>query len=72
MFHKNKKIYIQFVKYLVIGTFGSLADLALLWFLTDILHIYYLASASLSFVILFFVGYTLHKYITFQNYQKNH
>ena len=62
--------YKQIIKYLIAGGTAALVDLALLYFLTDILSIWYLISASLAFIIAFFVSFFLQKFWTFRDSNK--
>ena len=52
-------IYLQFFRYLFVGGFSFLIDFFLLYFFSDICHIYYLISAFLSFIISLIVNYFL-------------
>ena len=49
---------------------AALIDLFFLWFFTDLLHIYYLISQVLAFMISFTFGFYFQKYLTFRNYEK--
>lgn len=60
----NYKIYI---KYIISGGTAAFVDLALLYILTDILGIWYLLSASLAFVVAYFVSFYLQKFWTFRD-----
>jgi putative flippase GtrA len=61
-----KKIF----RYTIGWGLAALLDLFFLWFFTDILHIYYIYSAILSFIIIFYFGFAFQKYITFENKEK--
>jgi len=61
----------KFIRYTIGWWSAALLDLFFLWFFTDILHIYYIYSAILSFAIVFYFGFIFQKYITFQNKEKN-
>ncbi|OIO17102.1 hypothetical protein COT27_01690 [Candidatus Kuenenbacteria bacterium CG08_land_8_20_14_0_20_37_23] len=60
------KKYSQFLKYCVGGGTAFVVDFSLLYFLTDIIGIWYLWSATLSFVIAAFVNYLIQKFWTFK------
>lgn len=60
---KYKRIF----KYLIAGSIGTFVNLALLYFFTDILGIWYLISAGLAFVLSFFVSFFLQKFWTFSD-----
>ncbi len=62
------KIY---VKYIIAGGTAAVTDFGLLFFLTDILHIWYIASATLAFIIAFFVSFFLQKFWTFRDNSRN-
>ena len=68
-----KKIFqYKFVRYSLGGWLAAVLDIGLLWFFTDIFHIYYLYSAIFSFCFAFSFGYFFQKYITFRDYSKKH
>ncbi|MBI4779111.1 GtrA family protein [Candidatus Falkowbacteria bacterium] len=62
--------YKQIIKYLIAGGTATSVDLALLYFFTDILGIWYLISASLAFTMAFFVSFFLQKFWTFRDGDK--
>lgn len=62
--------YKQIIKYLIAGGAATLVDLSLLYFLTDILGIWYLISAVLAFGGAFFVSFFLQKFWTFRDSDK--
>lgn len=62
--------YKQIIKYLIAGGTATLVDLSLLYFLTDILEIWYLISAVLAFGGAFFVSFFLQKFWTFRDPDK--
>lgn len=63
---KRKRI----LKYLIAGSIGAFINLALLYFFTDILKIWYLTSASMAFAAAFFVSFFLQKFWTFSDNDK--
>jgi len=69
MFNLLQK-YKQIIKYLIVGGTAALVDLVLLYILTDILGIWYLTSASLAFIVAFFVSFFLQKFWTFRDTDK--
>ena len=66
----NKKII--FLKFFIVGGFCGFLDLLLLYFFTDILHIWYFYSGIIAFMIISIVSFLLNKNITFQDKNKNH
>lgn len=63
---KNKRWFLQYIQFTVVGTMGALVQLSILYFLTDLLSIYYLISASISFVIAASLAFTLNRTWTFK------
>lgn len=63
---KRKRI----LKYLIAGSIGAFINLALLYFFTDILKIWYLISASMAFTVSFFASFFLQKFWTFSDNDK--
>ncbi|MEI8091672.1 MAG: GtrA family protein [bacterium] len=47
-------------------------DLLMLYFFTDVCHIYYLYSAILAFIISLSFGYFFQKYLTFRDFSNKH
>ena len=62
----------QFLKYLVIGFVGTGLDFLFLYCLVEYFHIYYLFSALISIILVFFISFSLNKYWTFNNQEKNY
>lgn len=60
----------QIIKYLIAGGTAALVDLGLLYFFTNFLGIWYLISACLAFVAAFFVSFSLQKFWTFRDGDK--
>lgn len=60
---KNKKIF----KFLIAGGIATAVDLLLLFFFTDILGIWYLLSATISYSLAFIVSFGLQKFWTFRD-----
>ncbi|MFH0906093.1 MAG: GtrA family protein [archaeon] len=58
-------------KYLFISVIATIFDIGLLYILTDIAKIYYIVSATISFVIGTVVCYIGQKIFTFNDYNKN-
>ncbi len=56
-----------FVKYVIAGGTAAVTDLVLLYVFTDILHLWYLFSAIIAFIIAFFVSFYLQKFWTFRD-----
>ncbi|OGI70931.1 hypothetical protein A3B84_02210 [Candidatus Nomurabacteria bacterium RIFCSPHIGHO2_02_FULL_35_13] len=63
---KKEKV-VAFFRFSVLGGIGTLAGLAILYFLTDLLGMWYIASSSLGEVANFFISFNVHKYQTFKN-----
>jgi putative flippase GtrA len=59
--------YKIYIKYIISGGTAAFVDLVLLYILTDIFGIWYLASASLAFLVAFFVSFYLQKFWTFRD-----
>jgi len=59
-------------RYILVGGLCALADIALLYLFVSHLHIWYLAAAAISFVVVTFFGYFGQKYFTFRDLSKNH
>ena len=57
----------NFYNYFFIAAFASLIDLGLLYFLTDVVGIFYLISATFSFVGAQVVNYLVNKKLNFNN-----
>jgi len=60
---KNKKI----IKFAIAGTVAAIADLGLLYFLTDFAGFWYIYSAALSCLLAFFISFILQKFWTFRD-----
>ena len=61
------KKYQQFGRFLIAGGFVFALNLGLLYAFTDILHIHYLISTVLAFVITFMASFLLQKIWTFED-----
>ena len=59
LWNKTDKVFIQLIRYTFVGGFAFIVDFFLLWFLTDICHIHYLISASLSFLAGLIINYLI-------------
>ena len=67
------KVFIEkFVKYVVIWVMGAAINVFWLWFFTEVVHIYYLFSAILAFLIALLIGFYFQKYIAFKNKNNKH
>ncbi|MBA3047018.1 glycosyltransferase [Patescibacteria group bacterium] len=55
------------IKYVISGGTAAFVDLALLYALTDIFGVYYLLSASMAFLVAFFISFYLQKFWTFRD-----
>jgi dolichol-phosphate mannosyltransferase len=67
---RNLNKYGRVFKFLIAGCAGAFTNLALLYFFTDILGVWYLASSSLAFIVSFFVSFFLQKFWTFSDKAK--
>jgi putative flippase GtrA len=68
----HRALCAKFLRYSIGWGLAALLDLSLLRFLTDTLHIYYLLSATIAFIISVTFAYVFQKYITFKDYSKKH
>jgi len=57
----------QIIKYVISGSTATFVDLSFIYVLTDLFHFWYLLSAVLAFMIAFFVSFSLQKFWTFRN-----
>lgn len=57
----------QILKFLVSGVTSTIVNFAVLYAATEFLHIWYIYSAVLAFVVAFVVSFLLYKYWTFEN-----
>ncbi|MDA3839731.1 MAG: GtrA family protein [Patescibacteria group bacterium] len=64
---KNKKIF----RFVVAGGSATAVDIFLLFFLTEIIGLWYIHSAVLAFAASFFVSFYLQKYWTFEDNREN-
>ena len=62
----------EFARYLLIGFLCAFFDLLLLYILVEYFHIWYLASAIISFIIITIVGFFGIKHYTFRDISKNY
>lgn len=62
------------IRYLISGGTAAIVNLSSLYVLTEFLGLWYLASATIAFILAFFVGFGLQKFWTFQcdNKEKTH
>lgn len=56
----------QLVRFFFIGGFFALADLVILYIMTDVFGWFYLVSAVFGFIIVTSIAFFVHKHITFQ------
>lgn len=57
----------QIAKYSTVGAISGVLDFGGLYILTDLLHLHYLASATISFILAAVVNYTLNRIWTFKS-----
>ncbi len=63
-----KKIFsAQLIKYGLVGAAATGTDFLILYFLVEYAHLYYLAAAAISIVLVFVASFTANKYWTFSN-----
>ena len=55
-------------RYITSGGTSAFVDLALLYVLNSVLHMYYLLAATIAFIIAFCVSFVLQKFWTFKNH----
>lgn len=61
----------QLIKFLFAGGFATLVNFAILYFLVDICHLWYLLSSGLAFLISFFVSFFSQKFWAFRDNQRD-
>jgi putative flippase GtrA len=61
----------QVLTYLMVGGAAAIADLALLYVLVDLLRIFYLVAAALSFLLVATAAFFCHKRLTFRHRGQN-
>lgn len=69
---KNTWSNSKLVRYAIGGGLAALIDLIFLRIFTDHLHIYYLTSQALAFLISFTFGFYFQKYLTFRDFSGRH
>lgn len=65
---KRKDFAAKIVRYLFSGGIAAITNLALLWLFTSVIHIWYLLSSILAFMIAFGVSFVLQKFFTYQDH----
>ena len=70
-FLRNLHHFKQLTRYVISGASAAMTDLVILYFLTNYLKIWYLASAVLAYIISFFVSFFLQKFWTFRDGRKD-
>lgn len=68
----KKLLGYKIIRYSIGWWSAALLDIGLLYIFTDVLGIYYLFSACISFTIALTYGYIFQKYLTFRNHSKKH
>ncbi len=61
----------QFCRFLVAGAFVVAVNLSVLYLLTDILHIYYLSSTVIAFLVAFGISFIIQKSWTFKDHSRD-
>lgn len=59
--------FLQISRYLIAGGTAAATDLVILYVLTSVLHVWYLLSAILAFLVAFGVSFCLQKFWTFDD-----
>ncbi len=59
--------YLKVARYIIAGGTAAATDLILLYILTSVLHVWYLLSAIIAFLVAFVVSFTLQKFWTFDD-----
>lgn len=62
----------QFVKYAISGGMSAVVQLSMLYVFTDLLHIWYVASSAISFIVAITVSFVLQKFWTFRETNMKH
>lgn len=57
--NQTDNVFIQFFRYAFVGGIAFLVDFTVLYFFTDIIHIYYLISAAMAFLLGVVANYIL-------------
>lgn len=57
----------QIIKFLISGSTAAGTNFIILFILVDLVHIWYLLASGISFLISFFVSFSLQKFWTFRN-----
>lgn len=63
--------YEQVFKFLIAGGIAFSVNIVTLYFLTDILRVYYLVSTVLAFLVTFNVNFVLQKFWTFREHSRD-
>lgn len=61
----------HFIKYVIVGFFATSLDFAFLYCLVEFGHLHYLLSAIISISVILWISFTLNKFWTFGNREKN-
>ena len=64
-FEKTNDTKIQFLRYIFVGGFAAVINIGSLYIFTDVLHIYYLISNVISFILGLLCNYILSKLLIF-------
>ena len=68
----SRSLVDHLIGFLIIGCFTTCTDITLLWALTDLLGIWYLASAGLSYCLSALFSFGLNKVLNFKNQSQEH
>lgn len=67
LFGSTSNLFFQFIRYTLVGGVAFVVDFGLLFALTECMHLHYLLSATLSFIMGLFVNYLISTYWVFKN-----
>jgi putative flippase GtrA len=59
---------VKLLRYLVSGGTATMSDLVLLYAFTDFMHIWYVISVALAFIVAFMISFVAQKFWTFQDH----
>ncbi len=62
----KKQVIKQFLKFAVVGVFGTLIHVGLLYFFTEFLNIYYILSSFFGYFVALSIGFIVNKVWTFE------
>lgn len=66
-FIRDSAVIKQFIRFIISGMVITVLGISLLYILTEVIHLWYLAASVVSFITIFVVGFSLQKFWAFQN-----